>query len=68
MYSAETITIYQNDSAVRNTADVTGDMPIAILLQSISVVSALNSLVVFYDIHERKVIVYSSVLNTTRNF
>jgi hypothetical protein len=39
---------------MRNTADVTGDKPIAILLQSISGVSAINHLVVFYDIHGGK--------------
>jgi hypothetical protein len=38
-------------SAVKNTADVTGGKPIAVLLQSISVVSAVNPLVAFYDIH-----------------
>jgi hypothetical protein len=36
-----------------NTADVTGGNPIAIWLQSISDVSAINPLVVFYDIHGR---------------
>jgi hypothetical protein len=35
---------------VKNTADVTGGKPIAILLQSISGVSAINPLVAFYDI------------------
>jgi hypothetical protein len=35
---------------MKNTADVTGK-PIAALLQSISVVSAINPLVAFYDIH-----------------
>jgi hypothetical protein len=34
---------------MRNTADVTGK-PIAVLLQSISGVSAINPLVAFYDI------------------
>jgi hypothetical protein len=38
---------------MRNTADVTGDKPIA-LLQSISGVSAINSLVAFYEIHGGK--------------
>jgi hypothetical protein len=33
---------------------VTGGKPIAILLQSISGVSAINHLVAFYDIHGRK--------------
>jgi hypothetical protein len=34
-----------------NTADVTGGKPIAVCLQSISGVSAVNALVAFYDIH-----------------
>jgi hypothetical protein len=45
---------YQNELAVKNTADVTGGNPIAVLLQSISGVSAINRLVVFYDIHGGK--------------
>jgi hypothetical protein len=36
---------------MRNTADVTGGKPIAVLLQPISGVSAINPLVAFYDIH-----------------
>jgi hypothetical protein len=36
------------------TADVAGDKPIAVLLQSISGVSAINPLVAFYDIHEER--------------
>jgi hypothetical protein len=39
---------------MRNTADVTGGKPIAVLLQSISGVSAINPLVAFYNIHEGK--------------
>jgi hypothetical protein len=39
---------------MRNTADVTGGKPIAVLLQSISDVSAINPLVAFYDIHGGK--------------
>jgi hypothetical protein len=39
---------------VKNTADVTGGKPIAVLLQSISGVSAINPLVAFYDIHGEK--------------
>jgi hypothetical protein len=35
-------------------ADVTGSKPIAVLLQSISGVSAINPLVAFYDIHGGK--------------
>jgi hypothetical protein len=37
--------------AMRNTADVTGGKHIAVLLQSISGVSAVNPLVAFCDIH-----------------
>jgi hypothetical protein len=37
---------------MRNTAGVTGGKSIAVLLQSISGVSAINPLVAFYDIHE----------------
>jgi hypothetical protein len=37
-----------------NTAYVPGGKPITILLQSISGVSAINSLVTFYDIHGGK--------------
>jgi hypothetical protein len=39
---------------MRDTADVTGGKPIAVLLQSISGVSAINPLVAFYDIHGGK--------------
>jgi hypothetical protein len=39
---------------MRNTADVTGGKPIAVLLQSISSVSAVNPLVAFYVIREGK--------------
>jgi hypothetical protein len=43
---------------MKNTADVTGGKPIAVSLQSISGVSAINALVAFYDIHggKRKVL------------
>jgi hypothetical protein len=39
---------------MRNTADVTGDKPIAVCSQSISVVTAINPLVASYDIDGRK--------------
>jgi hypothetical protein len=39
---------------MNNIADVTGGKPIAVLLQSISGVSAINPLVAFYDIHGGK--------------
>jgi hypothetical protein len=55
---------------MRNTADVTGGKPIAVLLQSISGVSAINPLVAFYDIHEGKrevLFFYFFVPDTTRD-
>jgi hypothetical protein len=39
---------------MRNTADVTGGKPTAVLLQLISGVRAINPLVTFYDIHGGK--------------
>jgi hypothetical protein len=55
---------------MRNTADVTGGKPIAVLLQSISGVSAINPLVAFYDIHggKREVLFFYFVPDTTRQF
>jgi hypothetical protein len=52
-----------------NTADVTGGKPIAILLQSIAGVSAINLLVAFYDIHggKREVLFFYFIPNTTQN-
>jgi hypothetical protein len=54
---------------MRNTADVTGGKPIAVLLQSISVVSAINPLVAFHDIHggKREVLFFYFVPDTTRD-
>jgi hypothetical protein len=54
---------------MRNTADVTGGNPIAVLLQSISGVSANDPLVAFYDIHGRKreVLFFYFVPDTTRD-
>jgi hypothetical protein len=54
---------------MRNTADVTGGKPIAILLQSISGMSAFDVLVAFYDIHggKRKVLFFYFVPDTTRD-
>jgi hypothetical protein len=51
-----------------NTADGTGGKPIAILLQSISGVSAINPLVAFNDIHggKREVLFFYFVPDTTR--
>jgi hypothetical protein len=55
--------------AMRNTADVTGGKPIAVLLQSISGISTINPLVAFYDIHEgkREVLFFYYVPDTTRD-
>jgi hypothetical protein len=47
-------TFYQNDLAMRYTADVTGGKPIAAYVQSSPGACAVNPLVVFYDIHGRK--------------
>jgi hypothetical protein len=48
---------------------VTGGKPIAVLLQPISGVSAINLLVAFYDKHggKRKVLFFYFVLDTTRD-
>jgi hypothetical protein len=48
---------------MRNTADVTGGKPIAVLLQSISGISAINPLVAFYDIPRGRC--YSFILSRT---
>jgi hypothetical protein len=55
--------------AMRNTAEVTGGKPIAVLLQSISDVSAINALVAFIDIHggKREVLFFYFVPDTTRD-
>jgi hypothetical protein len=54
---------------MKNTADVTDGKPIAVLLQSISGVSAINPLVAFYDIHggKREVLFFYFVPDTTRD-
>jgi hypothetical protein len=54
---------------MKNTADVTGGKPIAVLLQSISGVSAINPLVAFSDIHggKREVLFFNFVPDTTRD-
>jgi hypothetical protein len=53
---------------MRNTADVTGGKPIAVL-QPISDVSANNPLVAFYDIHggKREVLFFYFVPDITRD-
>jgi hypothetical protein len=50
--------------------DVIGGKPIAVLLQSISGVSAINPLVAFYDIHggKREVLFFYFVPDTTRDY
>jgi hypothetical protein len=52
-----------------NTADVTGGKPIAVLLQPISDVSAINSLVAFYDNHggKKELLFFYFVPDTTRD-
>jgi hypothetical protein len=55
--------------AMRNTVDVTGGKPLAVLLQSISGVSAINLLVALYDIHggKREVLFFYFVSDTSRD-
>jgi hypothetical protein len=55
---------------MRSIADVTGGKPIAVLLQSISGVSAINPLVAFYDIRggNREVLFFYFAPDTTREF
>jgi hypothetical protein len=54
---------------MKNTADVTDGKPITVLLQSIPIVSAVNPLVAFYDIHggKREVLFFYFVPDTTRD-
>jgi hypothetical protein len=54
---------------MRNHTDVTGGKPIAVLLQSISGVIAINPLVAFFDIHggKRVVLFFYFVPDTTRD-
>jgi hypothetical protein len=54
---------------MRNTVAVTGGKSIAVLLQPISDVSAINPLVAFYDIHGRKreALFFYFVPDTTRD-
>jgi hypothetical protein len=61
---------HQHYLAIRNTADVTGGKPIAVRSQSISDVSAINSLVAFDDIHGRKgkVLLFSSAQKLHETF
>jgi hypothetical protein len=50
-------------------ADVIGGKPIAVWLQPISGVSAVNPLVVFYEIHggKREVLIFNFIPDTTRD-
>jgi hypothetical protein len=54
---------------MRNTADVIGGKPIAVFLQSISGVSAINPFVAFYDIYgeKREVLFFYYVPDTTQD-
>jgi hypothetical protein len=54
---------------MKYTADVTGGKPVAVLLKSISGVSAINPLVAIYDIHggKREVLFFYFVPDTTRD-
>jgi hypothetical protein len=54
---------------MRTTADVTGGKHVAVLLQPISGLSAINPLVAFYDIHEgkREVLFFYFVPDTTQD-
>jgi hypothetical protein len=54
---------------MRNTADVTGGEPIAVVLLSISGVTAINPLVALYDIYggKREVLFFYFVSDTTRD-
>jgi hypothetical protein len=60
---------YQNYLAMSNTADLTGGKPIAVWLQFISGVNAINTLDAFNDIPRRKreVPFFYFVPNTTLN-
>jgi hypothetical protein len=55
---------------MKNTADVTDGKPIAVLLQSILGVSAINPLVAFYDINggKREMLFFYFVPDTTRDY
>jgi hypothetical protein len=63
------IPTYYHKLAMKNTADVTGGKPIAVFLQSISGVSAINPLVAYYDIHvgKRGVLFFYFVPDTRRH-
>jgi hypothetical protein len=52
---------------MKDTTDMTGGNPIAVLLQSISDVSGINPLATFYDIHggKREMLFFYFVPDTT---
>jgi hypothetical protein len=54
---------------MKNSADVTGGKPIAVLLQPILGVSAINPLIAFYDIHrgKREMLFFYFVPDTKRD-
>jgi hypothetical protein len=60
---------FRDTHVLSKLVDVTGGKPIAVLLQSISGVSAINPLVAFYDIHggKREVLFFYFVPNNTRD-
>jgi hypothetical protein len=62
-------TFHQNLLAMMNSAEVTGGKPIAVFLQSISGVSAINLLVAISDIHggKREVLFFYFAPDTTRD-
>jgi hypothetical protein len=71
---AEVSQIFLRDThvllAMRNSSDVTGGKPIAVLLQPISGVSVFNPLVAFYYIHggKREVLFFYFIPDTTRDY
>jgi hypothetical protein len=62
-YSCEMPTIYQNYLATRNIADPTGGKSIAVWLQPISGVSAINPLIAFTTSMEERERCYSFILS-----
>jgi hypothetical protein len=68
-YSSAIPKFYKNNLAMKNTTEETGDRPIIVWSQFVSVVSTANPLVAFYDIHGRKgeVLLFCSIPDTTRD-
>jgi hypothetical protein len=69
-YYSDTPTSYQDYLAMRNIADVSDGKRIAIRSQSIRGMSAVNPLIAFYDINDRKgeVLFFFSVPATSRDY